>query len=124
VIPKDRTGPTVAVALRPGELRRGRVNGTASDPSNVKVVQLALRARTKRRGRCRWWSARSRRLLPPSSCARPQWMTAKLSALRTDRRTRSWTVDLRRRLAAGRYVLMVRAVDGAGNAASMVTNGR
>lgn len=118
--PKDRTGPTLSLALSRSALRRGRVNGTASDPSNIKVVEIALRSRSKSRGKCRWWSSRSRGLRPASSCKRPRWMGAKLSPLRADGRTRAWTVNLRRRLPPGRYVLLVRAVDGKGNVTSKV----
>ena len=117
---QDRTPPIVSVALRRADLRRGRLNGMVSDTSRVKVVNIALRARTKSRGRCRWWSSRSRGLRPASSCARPRWLTATLLPVRADHRTRSWTVNLRRRLPRGRYVLLVHAIDGAGNATSKV----
>lgn len=118
--PKDGTGPSVSVALSRGSLRRGHVTGTASDPSNIKLVEVALRSRSKSRGKCRWWSSRSRSLRAASRCSRPRWMTARLSPVRADHRTRPWTVDLRRALPRGRYVLLVHAVDGAGNSTSKV----
>ncbi|MDQ6749624.1 MAG: PQQ-dependent sugar dehydrogenase [Actinomycetota bacterium] len=117
---KDRTGPAVSLTLSRRNLLRGRVNGMASDPSNINVVQVALRARSKPHGRCRWWSSLSRGLRAASSCARPRWMTAKLSPVLADHRSRPWTVNLKRGLPAGRYVLLVRAVDGAGNLTSKV----
>ncbi len=120
--PKDRTGPSLSLALSASSLRRGRLGGMASDPSNIKSVEIALRSRSRSRSRskCRWWSSRSRSLRPPSSCTRPRWMSARLSPLRADHRTRPWTVSLRRRLPRGRYVLLVHAVDGAGNSSSKV----
>ena len=117
--PTDRTGPAVSVALRRADLLRGHLGGTASDPSSIKGVQVAVRAQTKIRGRCRWWSTRSRRLIA-SSCARPRWLTASLSPVRADHRTRPWRVSLGRRLPRGRYVVVVHAVDGAGNATNRI----
>jgi glucose/arabinose dehydrogenase/PKD repeat protein len=114
-VPKDRTAPTVTLTLRRRDLRRGLMNGLASDASSIRIVEVALRSRTKPHGTCRWWSPRRRRLRSPSSCAPPRWIRARLSAVGAVPRTRRWTVNLQGRLPPGRYVLLLHAVDGSGN---------
>jgi hypothetical protein len=111
----DRVGPFLGFNRRLGvSARRGVLRGSASDPSGVERVDVALGMAAK--GRCRWWSRRKRGLSQRRArCGRPAWMGARL--------TRSvggvdWSLALRRRIPPGRYVVALRAEDGLGNVSS------
>jgi glucose/arabinose dehydrogenase len=112
----DQAGPRI-------ELRRAsarRLAGKVSDPSGVKSLAVALRAR-KRRGGCRWWSAKRGKLARKGKdCAKPRWMKA---TLRPAAGGFAWKIALRGRLPKGRYTLAFRAVDGAGNLATSLAVG-
>jgi hypothetical protein len=92
--------------------RRGvSVSGRSTDRGcgaggrgRVARVSVAL-ARTAG-AKCRFLKA-NRRFGPPASCTRPSWLRAIGTA--------SWRFAYHHRLAAGRYVLLVRAVDAAAN---------
>lgn len=93
--------------------RKAMLRGTATDSSGVQRVQVALRQAQKVKGRCRWWSqAKGGFPKGTASCARPAYMTAKLKGSGDEV---SWTLALGGRLPAGRYLLVFRTVDGAGN---------
>jgi hypothetical protein len=96
------------------DLARGIVRGVASDPGGaVKSVSVGLARRAG--SKCRWWSARlDRPAAKARSCRSPAWMKASLKRTGTDRY--SWRLALGKRVAAGRYLLRVRARDAAGNA--------
>jgi hypothetical protein len=106
----DRTAPRSRFARRGVRLtHRGvRVRGFATDAGcaspRVARVQAALALRV--RGGCRWLGARNR-LSRRASCARPRWLRV--------RGTRRWRLTRRARLPSGRYLLLTRARDRAGN---------
>jgi PKD repeat protein len=113
----DRTAPKLTLSsTRVRDLARGIVRGVASDPGGaVKSVSVGLARRAG--SKCRWWSARlDRPAAKARSCRRPAWMRASLKRTGTDRY--SWRLALGKRVAAGRYLLRVRALDAAGNATS------
>ena len=108
---RDTTAPTATVAaLRDGavysrrrapRLLRGRV---AADPSGLRAVKLKL---TRRRGRhCSYFSGRRERFVG-MRCGHG-------SFLRIGDRA-DWSYLLPKRLGRGRYVLEVKAIDGAFN---------
>jgi len=115
----DRRGPSIAFNARRG-LRGRTVKGRVSDPSGVKRMQVAVTS--ARDGRCRSWSPRRRRFGRASrrACARPAFFSARL---RRSGGGYVWTARLGARLARGRYVVALRAVDGRGNVAAR-TGGR
>ena len=93
--------------------RKALLRGTATDPSGVRKVQVALRQAQKTGGRCHWWSQRKGTFPKGTpSCAHPAYMTAKLKG---SGEQFSWTLAVGGHLAAGRYLLFFRSVDGAGN---------
>lgn len=93
--------------------RRAVLRGTATDPSGVRKVQVALRQSQKQGGRCHWWSQRKGGFpKATSSCGRLAYMTAKLKG---SGEQFSWTLALGGHLSAGRYLLNFRTEDGAGN---------
>ena len=110
----DSAGPRLRVTrIRP---RRGRISGTASDPSGVRSVKVAVRRRS-RGGGCAWWLRARRRLSNGHKrCDRPRWMRAGLR--RRDGRV-LWSVRLRAKLPPGAFRVLGRAVDGKGNAARL-----
>jgi glucose/arabinose dehydrogenase len=98
-----------------GLVRRGKavLRGTASDPSGLRRVQVALRQARKEDGGCRWWMQRSGAFAAgPRSCGQPAYMTAKLKGAGEKV---SWVLPLGGQLHQGRYLLFFRSVDGAGN---------
>jgi glucose/arabinose dehydrogenase len=118
----DRSGPTFAFNSKAALYARGtRLRGTVTDPSKVRLMQVAV-GRRNRRGRCYWWSATRRRLsATASSCSRPRWITAKLGAPSAKGAYR-WVARLRRALPRGRYRIALKAVDGRGNVTRRVGN--
>jgi PKD repeat protein len=106
----DSTGPTLRVTgVSP---RRGRLRGLALDASGVRGVQVALRDRRTDKG-CRWWIPRLERMSADRrSCERPRLHAAELTA--TDGGAR-WVAKLGGSLPAGRYRVIARAFDNAGN---------
>ena len=91
----------------------GRLRGTAADPSGVRSVHVALRARRGRAARCRWWSTALGRLTRRrTTCAAPRWTRATLTP-RGD--AVAWELALGGTPPRGRYDVLLRAVDGAGN---------
>jgi glucose/arabinose dehydrogenase len=106
----DRTGPTLRLTgVSP---RRGRLRGLALDASGVRVVRVALRER-RSGGGCRWWIPRLARVTAgPRSCDRPRLRAAELTP--TDGGVR-WLAKLGGSLPAGRYRVVARALDNAGN---------
>ena len=107
--------PGPRLRLTKVKVRRGIITGTASDPSGVRRVMVAVRHRL--RGGCAWWLRPERRLSTGRKpCDRPRWMRARL---RRDERPDLWSVRLRGPLPPGRFRVLVRAVDRAGNAARL-----
>ena len=105
----DKLGPRITLT-RAGARR---LSGKVADPSGIKSLKVAVRARS-RRGGCRWWKG-GRLARKGSRCTRPRWIKASLKSAGSGSWT--WKVDLKGRLPKGRYVLSVRAVDGQGNVA-------
>ena len=117
----DRKRPRLGFSARRGVgVRHGVLRGTVSDASSVRRVQIALARRSG--SRCRWWSKRAKRVGRPASCSRPSWITAKLR--KTGSGGYSWRVTLHRRLASGRWRLLLRATDAAGNTATALPGHR
>jgi len=75
-------------------------------------VEVALRARSVKSRRCRWWSRRAGRLARRGSCRRPRWIRARL---RRHGSVVDWRATLRGRVRPGRYLIEIRAVDTKGN---------
>jgi PKD repeat protein len=114
----DKAGPRIS--LRRAGARR--LAGKVSDPSGVRSLKVALRAR-KRRGGCRWWSTKLGRLArKDKNCAKPRWIKATLRPRSGG--TFAWSLAFGKRLPKGRYTLAFRAVDGAGNTATALVAGR
>jgi PKD repeat protein len=113
----DKTGPRIVLT----RANARRLLGKVSDPSGVKRVAVALRAR-KRRGGCRWWSAKAARLVHKGGdCSKPRWMRAVLRAPGAGESR--WRLVLNGRLPKGRYTLAFRGVDGAGNVSTALAAG-
>jgi PKD repeat protein/glucose/arabinose dehydrogenase len=111
----DRKAPKLTFSsTRARDLKRGIVRGVASDPGGaVKAVAVGLARRAG--SKCRWWSTRlDRPAAKARGCRSPAWMKASLKRTGTDRY--SWRLALGKRVAPGRYLLRVRALDAAGNA--------
>jgi hypothetical protein len=107
----DTRKPVVTFSLERGlDLRRKLLRGSARDTSGIRRVDVALGA--QRSARCRWWSRRLRRLGAIRSCRRPAFIRAKLT--RSGGGVR-WSATLGTRPPAGRYRVVIRAVDRRGN---------
>jgi hypothetical protein len=106
---KDKRPPSSSVSRRSLHAagRRFSVRGHSRDRGCARLrrvnVQISERARG---GKCRFVT-RSSRLSHARSCRRPHLIRAK--------GLRGWTLKLSRRLPAGRYTLVVRALDRHGN---------
>ncbi|MGE5281274.1 MAG: PQQ-dependent sugar dehydrogenase [Chloroflexota bacterium] len=89
------------------------LRGTASDASGLRKVQVALRQAHKVGKRCRWW-AQGKGGFPRGtrSCGHPVYMRAKLKG---SGEKVTWVLPLGGHLPRGRYLLLFRTVDGAGN---------
>ena len=105
----DRSGPKLALtAVAP---RRGRLRGTALDPSGIRTVQVALRRRLG--GGCSWWLAAKRAMAArPRRCDRPRWLRARLAPTAGGAR---WVMRLGVALPPGGYRVLARGSDRAGN---------
>jgi hypothetical protein len=114
----DRTRPSASflkgkqgVRAKRGRLRlRGRAGDTGcvaaiSVKGGVARVEVAI-ARKAGRRKCRF-VARSGKLAPARSCAKPLWLKAK--------GTTRWSLSTKRRLPRGAYTIQLRARDVAGN---------
>ena len=113
----DKLGPVIRLDRR-SPMRR--LTGTVSDPSGVSSLKLALRASAKSRG-CRWWNKRSGHLARRTRCAKPRWMKPVLK--RIEPGMWAWSLRLGGRLPRGRYTLLVRAADSAGNRSDALAGG-
>jgi hypothetical protein len=114
----DKKRPRLGFSARRGVgVRHGVFKGTVRDASKVRKVQIALARRSG--SKCRWWSKRAKRVGKRASCARPRWITAKLT--RTSATGYRWRVKLNRRLGSGRWLLLLRATDAAGNTATRLS---
>jgi hypothetical protein len=112
--PVDKRGPKLTLRSPVRGARHGWLEGAVGDPSGVRRVEVALRARQVSRTGCRWWSLKARRLRRASACSAPAWIRARLSPLGT-RNVWRWHVSLAAPLPRGGYVLFVRGEDRAGN---------
>jgi hypothetical protein len=114
----DKLGPRIALRRAKGR----RLGGSVSDPSGVSTLRVALRS-AARKGGCRWWASKSGRLArKKTQCAKPRWMKALLK--QTGAGTWTWTVNLNGRLPKGRFKLVFRAVDKAGNLSTTLSSGK
>jgi len=111
----DRSGPSIVFNARRGLRSRTVVRGRVSDSSGVKRMQVAVTSARDRR--CRRWSPGRRRFGRASrrACARPAFFAARL---RRSGGGYAWAARLGARLARGRYVVTLRAVDARGNVAT------
>jgi glucose/arabinose dehydrogenase len=102
----DTAGPLLRLLAVNAGL--GRVRGSVTDPSGVSAVQVALRARLGRTD-CSWWLAHRRRMsVSARRCDRPRWINARLASTSGEVQ---WLLALGRRLPAGKYRVLVRAMD-------------
>jgi hypothetical protein len=105
-----------AVELTTPRLGARRLGGTVDDPDGVASVRVALRRVDGALG-CRWWSARAGRPARTHvACDPARWMSARVQGGR-------WSADLGGRLPAGRYLLLVRAVDRNGMVSEGLADG-
>jgi glucose/arabinose dehydrogenase len=113
--PTDTSPAKLAFSSKRGLVnhRKALLRGTASDPSGLRKVQVALRRASRVRGGCRWWQQRKGAFgSAAGSCGHPAYMTAKLNGAGEKI---SWVLSLGGRLPAGRHLIFFRSVDGAGN---------
>jgi hypothetical protein len=108
----DRRGPEIRFGHSGFSARRGVLAGQVLDPSGISRVEVALRARSVKSRRCRWWSRRAGRLARRGSCRRPRWIRARL---RRHGSVVDWRATLHGRVRPGRYLIVIRAVDTKGN---------
>lgn len=103
---RDRSAPA-RVAVRVA--RRGRrvtLSGRASDRGCGRIAQVRVAiARRQARSRCRFVTSTGR-LGPARSCRKPWYLRAS--------GRENWRLEVRRRLPAGRYISVARAVDSGG----------
>jgi glucose/arabinose dehydrogenase/PKD repeat protein len=116
--PKDTAAPRFGFAASGVDARHGVLRGTVSDDTAVRSVEVAL-ARVDGK-RCRWWDARKHRPGSRAACGRPRWLRARLSPAAAASGKRAWKLALHRRLADGRWQVLIRASDAAGNTATHV----
>lgn len=110
--PADEASARLSFDARHGLVARKALKGTAEDPSGVQRVEIALRKAKKQGGRCLWWSRqRGGFAARPASCAKPAFMQAQTKGGETVQ----WTLALGGKLVPGRYLLVLRSEDGAGN---------
>lgn len=113
--PLDTSPASLAFSSKRGLVNRRKalLRGTASDPSGLRQVQVALRQASRVRGGCRWWQQRTGAFpFAAGSCGHPAYMTAKLMG--TGEKV-SWLLPLGGHVEDGRYLLFFRSTDGAGN---------
>ena len=79
----------------------------------VKRVLVSI-ARIGGRGRCRF-VRRGGHLGATRRCSRPQYLSARILKKRGERNKTLWSLSLRVRLPAGRYVVTARGIDAAGH---------
>jgi hypothetical protein len=87
---------------------RHLLRGTSSDQgcSGSKVALVSVSIALKQGKQCRFIT-HSARLTRKGACKRPRWLSAK--------GTGHWSLRLPKRMPAGRYQVLTRAVDSAGN---------
>ena len=111
----DTSAPTAAISSRSTSAGKLSLAGTATDVgcgAGVKSVQVAL-SRSAGRGRCRFVKANGR-LSGSLPCSKPLALVARGNA--------KWSLKLTKRLSSGRYRLVVRALDAAGNQRPLVSS--
>jgi hypothetical protein len=113
----DRHGPVIRLGHTGFSARRGVLAGQVLDPSGIRRVDVALRARPVKSRRCRWWSRRAGRLARRASCAHPRWIRARL---RRHGSVVDWRATLGGRVPRGLYVVQLRAVDMKGNVTTRI----
>jgi hypothetical protein len=120
---RDRRPPRSSIRhTRMGEARRGRFSGRSIDfgckggphaASSGGVAKVLVSIARVRRAGCRF-AARSGRLGDSRPCRKRRFIRAKTGPSRRAGKT-FWSLRLRHRLPAGRYRVIVRARDAAGN---------
>jgi PKD repeat protein len=114
--PPDHSGPRMR--FKKLDARKGMLSGTVSDAAGVKAVYVAMGHAVEGK-RCHWWAASVGRLSRTTrSCSKPRWIRATLKGS-------GWTAKLnRKRVPAGYYRLLLRAVDRLGNTTSTLQRQR
>src|SRR4051794_29782300 len=89
-------------------VKRHQLHGTASDRgcTNSRVALVSVSIALKHGKQCRFVT-HSARLTRKGACKRPRWLSAK--------GTGRWILRLPKRMPAGKYQVLTRAVDSAGN---------
>jgi glucose/arabinose dehydrogenase len=113
VLPSDASAVRLRFNGKHGLVDRSLLRGSAQDPSGIRRVLAALRLAHSDSGKCFWWSLQ-RGGFPrqATSCAHPVFMPARLQGSGVQVQ---WTLPLNGRLRPGRYLVLFRTVDGAGN---------
>jgi hypothetical protein len=112
----DHSGPRLR--FKKLDARKGLLSGTVSDAAGVKTVYVAMGHAIEGK-RCHWWATSVGRLSRTTrSCSKPRWIRATLKGT-------AWTAKLnRKRVPAGHYRVLLRAVDRLGNTSSKLERQR
>jgi Domain of unknown function (DUF1929)/PKD domain/Kelch motif len=110
----DSSGPRLR--LLGVNAARGRIRGSATDPSGISTVSVAVRSRLGG-DECAWWLAAKRHMsVAPRRCDRPRWINARLASTSGEVQ---WRVVLGKPLPLGSYRVLVKAADKKGNESAL-----
>jgi glucose/arabinose dehydrogenase len=120
-VARDTEGPRIGFNRPTTGSTVRRLTGTATDPSGIGALDVAIRIARKAGTRCRWvrparrgrTSRRGRIEIKRGACTSPVWIRAGLEPAGLGRW--AWRAPLGRRLPTGRYVISFRATDLIGN---------
>jgi hypothetical protein len=107
----DRRAPSARLGKAKLTRKGVTVRGTARDTGCGKVANVAVAVAKVQGKKCRFLSS-LKRFTPARSCRKPVFLTAK--------GTTRWSYALKTRLGKGRYLVMARATDTAGNRSRLV----
>ena len=102
----DATRPKATLSKASAKRRKLRLSGRASDAGCAALARVEIAISRKAGRRCRFVAANGR-LTKARKCSKRLFLRAKGKG--------AWTLRLARKLPRGRYTILVRAVDGAGN---------
>ena len=102
----DATRPRATLSKASAKRRKLRLTGRASDAGCAGLARVEVAISRKAGRRCRFVAANGR-LTKARKCSKRLFLRAKGKG--------AWTLRLARKLPRGRYTIVVRAVDGAGN---------
>jgi hypothetical protein len=102
----DATRPKATLSKASAKHRKLRLSGRASDAGCAALARVEVAISRKAGRRCRFVAANGR-LTKARKCSKRLFLRAKGKG--------TWTLRLARKLPRGRYSILVRAVDGAGN---------